>query len=140
MEKIIEYTAESEIFWDWTEEKIKHDLGSAKGPNYFNEGEIWWAALGKNVGSEIDGKSERFSRPVFILKRYSPDTCLILPSTTQIEVGKYYHYSIQIGSVPSVLVLTQVRTVSTKRLLKKIQKVDQKTLESIKAKFSKYCI
>lgn len=30
----------------------------------FSEGQIWWAALGKNVGVEINGKNKDFSRPV----------------------------------------------------------------------------
>ena len=30
------------------------------------EGEIWWAAVGENVGVEIDGKNEKYSRPVLV--------------------------------------------------------------------------
>ena len=37
----------------------------------FREGDVWWAAVGENVGVEIDGKSQRYSRPIVILKKHS---------------------------------------------------------------------
>jgi hypothetical protein len=37
-------------------------------PPLVSEREIWWASVGENVGSEINGKSALFSRPVIIYK------------------------------------------------------------------------
>ena len=39
-------------------------------PN-IKEGEIWWCAVGENVGVEINGKSDAFSRPVLVMKKLS---------------------------------------------------------------------
>lgn len=35
----------------------------------FNEREVWWCAIGVNVGYEIDGKGKDFARPVLVLKK-----------------------------------------------------------------------
>jgi hypothetical protein len=37
-------------------------------PPLVSEREIWWASVGENVGSEINGKSTLFSRPVIIYR------------------------------------------------------------------------
>ena len=51
---------------------LKERLHSATPvPPLVSEGDIWWASLGENVGSEINGKSSLFSRPVVILLRRS---------------------------------------------------------------------
>ena len=39
-------------------------------PPFFKEGEIWWCHLGENVGTEMNGKGDFFTRPVLILKKY----------------------------------------------------------------------
>lgn len=44
--------------------------------------EIWWCALGVNVGFEQDGTGDEFRRPVVILAGYSAQTCLVVPLTT----------------------------------------------------------
>jgi mRNA interferase MazF len=40
-------------------------------PPLVSEREIWWASVGENVGSEINGKSAPFSRTVIIYKKLS---------------------------------------------------------------------
>ena len=34
----------------------------------FHQGDVWWTALGVNIGKEINGKNETFERPTLILK------------------------------------------------------------------------
>ena len=55
-------------FVEWTKRKIRHHAENEKNV-YFREKEVWWAALGKNVGFEVDGKHELFERPVLIVKK-----------------------------------------------------------------------
>ncbi len=62
------------LFVNWTKRKIRHHIN--KNNIYFYEGQIWWAALGKNIGYEIDGKNENFNRPVLIIKNI-PSTCAL---------------------------------------------------------------
>lgn len=56
-------------FSEWMVVKDRIHKGGAI--TKFSEGQIWWAALGKNVGVEINGKNKDFSRPVVILKKLS---------------------------------------------------------------------
>ena len=46
-------------FLDWTKYKLFLHVNPKKDI-YFYEGQIWWAALGRNVGFEMDGKNENF--------------------------------------------------------------------------------
>ena len=36
---------------------------------FFHEKEVWWSALGVNIGVEMDGKNENFERPVLVLRK-----------------------------------------------------------------------
>ena len=60
---------EEKRFDEWNEVK-KNTHGLRRMPA-IKEGEIWWCAIGENVGVEINGKSEVFSRPVLVLKKLS---------------------------------------------------------------------
>ncbi len=55
-------------FQEWIILKERLELRIDAAP-FVNEGEIWWASIGENVGFEISGKSERFSRPVLIFRK-----------------------------------------------------------------------
>ena len=62
--------------------KVKDGLIKNANKIFFHEREIWWCSLGKNIGFEQNGKGEKFTRPVIVIKRLSLDTCLVLPLTT----------------------------------------------------------
>ena len=47
---------------------VKKRLHYTKTLRTFNTGEIWWCAVGENVGSEICGKGRTFARPVVIVR------------------------------------------------------------------------
>lgn len=52
-------------FLEWIQLKQKiYETESA--PLYFKEGDMWWCAVGENVGIEINDKGDIFSRPVFV--------------------------------------------------------------------------
>lgn len=51
--------------WIELEEKL-HDINHLRA---IHEGEVWWCAMGENIGIEINGKNEVFSRPVLIFKK-----------------------------------------------------------------------
>ena len=51
-------------------------------PPLVSEREIWWASVGENVGSEINGKSALFSRPVIIYKKLSHGFYFVIPTTS----------------------------------------------------------
>ena len=49
-------------FLEWIGLKQKLHQGT-QAPPLVSAGDIWWASIGENVGSEINGKSRLFSRP-----------------------------------------------------------------------------
>ena len=56
----------------WLDLKIKlwtHDKGVI-----FKQGEVWWCSLGLNLGEEIFGKGEKFSRPVLVFKKFTSNS------------------------------------------------------------------
>jgi len=65
-----------------------HD--SEHRPPFVSERDLWWASIGENVGSEMNGKSNRFSRPVLILKKLAHGFYLVAPTTTQQREGSWY--------------------------------------------------
>lgn len=60
---------------------------SQQTPPLVSERDIWWASVGENVGSEINGKSALFSRPVIIYKKLSHGFYFVIPTTTQKKEG-----------------------------------------------------
>ena len=123
-------------FVDWTKKKIRHDINESKNKLYFREKEIWWTALGKNIGSEMDGKHEFFSRPVLILKKYSGSMCFVLPLTTQIKLNSPpYQYKINLDGRLNAINLSQGRTVSIKRLMQKEGVLDKVIFYDVFEKF-----
>ena len=55
-------------FDKWNEtKKLVHKDGTDK---FYHTREIWWCALGINVGFEQDGSGEEYRRPVLILKGF----------------------------------------------------------------------
>ena len=86
------------------------------------EREVWWCSIGINIGHEQDGKNLLYERPVLIIKVFNKDLVAILPIISSDKIGKYYYPLIQMEQ-SSVLVLSQIRTISSKRLLRKINEV-----------------
>ena len=69
--------------------ETKHNIKTAKIPR-ITDGEVWWVAVGENVGVEINGKSKYFSRPVLIFKKLSHLGFMGIPLSTQVHSGSWY--------------------------------------------------
>ena len=94
--------------------------------------EVWWCALGVNIGSEEDGTGRNFDRPVLILKKLSPNTCLVVPLTTSTH---NHILRPEIGNVNGKnarVILTQIRVVDNKRLLRKVGMLEIGKFEDIR--------
>jgi len=100
----------------WNEIKKMTDKKILPDDFFFLEGEVWWTALGVNIGHEIDGKNEFCERPVVILKKIDKNLLWTLPITTTERSGEYFHKITYKGRNHTVLL--QIRTVSNKRLLR----------------------
>ena len=116
-------------FEGWNVEK--QFINSTSKAVFFSEREIWWCAFGVNIGVEIDGKNGRFERPGLVLKYINKDMLLILPLTTKGHPDKY-HCKIETEKMISFAKLSQMRVISSKRLLRKIDTLDKSQFLSIR--------
>ncbi len=120
-------------FLDWIKVKIKLHTTFVKPP-LVNEGEIWWASLGENVGTEINGKGDLFARPVIILKKFSRWFYFVIPTSSQIHSGTWYVTYLQ-KNIEVVACLHQARSIDYHRLSKKLGTLDAETFDRIKHGF-----
>src|SRR4051812_29194202 len=97
----------------------KKELETASDERIFREREVWWCALGINIGTEQDGKNDLFERPIIILKKYNKGLITIVPITTSDKISPY-HIKSKIVGVDSSVIISQIRTISTKRLLRRM--------------------
>ena len=121
-------------FSEWMVVKDKLHKGGAV--TKFSEGQIWWAALGKNVGVEINGKHEDYSRPVVIFKKLSHLCFLAIPLTSQPHTGTWYA-EFNFRDKPEYAVLSQIRMMSVSRLYNRMGKLSTGDFKKIKAGFRK---
>lgn len=96
----------------------------------FRSQEIWWCALGANIGDEEDGKNERLERPVLILRKYNKGLFFGLPLTSTLKTAKFYHH-LKVDDVDRAVILSQGRTLSAYRLLRRIYKVNDNDFAKI---------
>lgn len=123
---------ETEDYNNWNEQKKKY---AHTKRIYFHKGDVWYVALGKNIGYEEDGKNQNFERPILITRKFNNDIFICVPLTSQNKEGKYYHTLISFPG--STAILSQVRLLDAKRLLRYIGKVEHEELQEIKLKIGK---
>lgn len=114
---------------------LKEKLHIAEDATFgFNESEIWWAALGENIGIEVNGKSESFSRPIYIYRKLSKFGFLAIPLSTKNKTGTWY-IDITFQGKNITANFSQIKVMSTKRLYNKIGELDDKDVKRIKDGF-----
>ena len=104
-------------FDQWNKVKKQTD---AEKPRLYTVREIWWCRFGVNIGTEQDGRGEKFLRPVLILRGFGPDACLVAPLTTS---TREHPLRVSVGIVDDREAranLSQIRVIDTRRLVEKI--------------------
>lgn len=120
-------------FLEWTHLKEKlHDKESV--PPFVSEREIWWASVGENIGSEINGKSKHFSRPVIVFKKLAHGFYFVIPTTTQKKEGSWYVHFRQ-HEKDMYACLHQARAIDYRRLSSKLGTLDDSDAKKVKAGF-----
>jgi mRNA interferase MazF len=109
-------------FTDWTKLKIRIHVSDRIV--YPKKREIWWASLGQNIGVEINGKNDKFERPVLIIKAYSKDSSLVTSISSKLKEGKYIVRFVNSEAEENFINLSQIRTISNKRLLRKVGELE----------------
>jgi mRNA interferase MazF len=99
----------------------------------FHEREIWWCSVGINLGDEQDGKNQLFERPVLVVKKFNNRIAWVLPMSTKVKEGIYYHQLEHNEQLFTVL-LSQMRLVSVKRFRRFVRKVSPHQFFLIKQK------
>lgn len=119
-------------FHGWIKLKIKlHFTGHICA---IKDGDVWWCAVGENIGTEINGKSETFARPVLVLRKLSKYNFIGLPLTSKQHSGSWYAY-LEFKNRKQIAVLSQVRNISVSRLYKKMGVIPEPELSKIRTKF-----
>jgi len=121
---------EQSLFDKWNEKKKIIDK-EAKPP-LFEEGEIVFVKMGKNIGYEQDGKGEDFLRPVYVYKKFNRDQFIGFAMTSKYKKPEKFYYKL---SDNSYIILSQIRTYSAKRISHIYKKVRKKKIEDIHKKF-----
>jgi len=108
------YTMYFKDFDSWN--IVKKRLNDAPHRPNIRAGEIRWISCGVNVGSEIDGKGDSFTRPALIIHVVGSILALIVPLSTKVkEVAGYIPFEFQGQKIS--LCVHQARVVSQQGFL-----------------------
>jgi len=100
-------------------------------------GEIRWVSFGVNVGSEIDGKGESFTRPALVAHVVGAVLALVVPLSTKLKnVAGYVPFEFQ-GKQVSVCV-HQMKIISQRRVLARKGRISDKRLKEVKTEIKKF--
>ena len=95
---------------------------------------MWWVHMGENVGSEVDGEGDSFTRPIVVYRKLGSYTLLAVPTSTKAKTGTWY-VSFRHKGVDEVALLSQIRVISFKRLKEKVGALDDADMERIRKGF-----
>ena len=109
----------------------------------FHEREIWWCAIGVNVGFEQDGGGEDFLRPVIVFRKFNNEILWGIPLTqTRKNTVFYFQFNIvqfedgkEVKKILSTAILSQIRLIDASRLSHKLGDIGSVNFESLKKKF-----
>jgi len=122
-------------FLEWIGLKeILHER--AHKPPLVSQGDIWWASIGENIGSEINGKSHQFSRPVIIFKKLAHGFYFVVPTTTQPKTGSWF---VQFKQKDRTMYasLHQARAIDYRRLYSKLGSLDETDQSRVREAFQR---
>ena len=110
-------------------------------PDFFgaHQRELWWMTFGLNVGVEIDGKHDTFERPAIVLRKFNNQMAWVLPVTSQVKDNQFYE-RFTYGDQVYYAAITQLRTVSTKRFLRKVGMISKSDFERMQQKVSMFAL
>lgn len=116
-------------FDEWAQ--LKKKIEESHTARFAKKRDIWWCSFGVNIGTELCGKNALHERPVLVLKAYNAYTVKVLPLTTNPSSKKYTTPIVRDEGGVAYGVLSQVKTISTKRLTRKIGKLDPKLFATV---------
>lgn len=130
---LVSFLVMEKDFDKWNEEKKVNEKKEIERTFFYNERDVWWCALGINIGVEEDGKNKNFERPVLIIKKFNQHMFWGVPLTSQERLGNFYEKVTHEGGCSYVL-LSQFKTFSVKRLLRKIGRISEDQFNTVRRK------
>lgn len=120
--------------------KIKTDINNLKDRVFFHEREIWFCYIGANVGFEQDGDKEEYLRPVLIIKKFNNAIFWGIPLTksNKAKDSKYYYSFSFIENIVSLAILSQIKLIDAKRLVRKVGDMKEEDFENVKKKLKEF--
>ena len=123
-------------FLEWI--KIKEFLHETKKSPSFEEREVWWANIGENVGHEENGKGGQFTRPFVVIRKFNRELLFGVPCSSTFKENKYYcKFNTDTSNFRTSALLSQARSISSKRLIRKIDKMGSGSFREIKIALEK---
>ncbi len=116
-------------FDKWNSEKKRLDV--APQTSFCHTREIWWCALGVNVGFEQHSTSDDFSRPIIVIRRFTSDMFWGVPLTTKIRDDVPFRVRINVAGVLNDAMILQMRAFDRKRLRRKLGVVSRSDFKKI---------
>ncbi len=118
--------------WNGSKKNIH---AAAKRP-FYHAREIWWCAVGVNIGNELDGTGKHHDRPVLLLRPFNAETFFGVSLIGHPRTGRYYFALGKVDDCEAVANLSQARLFDTKRLIRKIGTVDENTFRELAKAFA----
>jgi mRNA interferase MazF len=100
----------------------------------FKERDIVFLQIGENVGSEQNGKGEKFLRPVLVYKKFSDTLFLGIPLTSQKKKESRFYAEFSFREKKSTAILSQIRLFDAKRIEYWIGQISKGNYNKIKKK------
>ena len=113
--------------WNKAKKRIDDD---ARRP-FYHVREIWWCAVGVNVGNELDGTGNHHDRPVQVIRPFNAETFFGVALVGHQRTGRYYFSVGRIGDRDAVANLSQARLFDSKRLIRKIGTLEEDTFREL---------
>jgi mRNA interferase MazF len=124
-------------FDSWNSIKKAVDAKPINRDLFFHEREVWWCSVGLNVGAESDGKHENFERPCLIIKKFNNAMLWVVPLTSKEKMGDHFQKITHDAGV-SWAYISQLKTISTKRLVRKIGMVPEIEFNAVLGGIGRY--
>ncbi len=100
-------------------------------------GEIWWCSIGMNIGTEIYGKGNDFTRPVLVINAEGSESFIGIPLSSKIRNTKY-SYTIKTNDNKLHTVLFyQIRNFDKRRLVRRVYTLSDSEMNHVRQIFYK---
>ncbi|MEK7646429.1 MAG: type II toxin-antitoxin system PemK/MazF family toxin [Patescibacteria group bacterium] len=103
----------------------KEGINSIETRPLFQQRDIWFCAIGCNIGYEEDGAGDDFIRPIVVVCKINSNMCWVVPLTRTSKANQFYFKLSVFSEGFSMAILSQLRIVDAKRLSRKIGFVPQ---------------